>query len=359
MMPKPNPNKRMDNKQASGFKGIASEKVLLETKPNFWLYSDNFILKIVVLFLMVFFFAPILTFVYTLHGKLVENFHIAIDNVMFYTELLLIILIAVVIIKIILDILDWNYTNYVLTDTRIVIQRGFIHKERIIMSYNKIQDIEITQSFLERLISVGDIIIYGANEVSETILDDIPSPKKVEEIILTCINNMGFANQNTYNNFQQPGYNQQYQQPNYQQQPIYQQQPNYQGQPNYQQQPIYQQQPNYQQQGYNQQYQQPNNQQQPNYEQQPNFEQQVNYNVAYPENDEYTNPDYNQNSYDEDCIQPEHNEYNDYNDDYEEDVITPERRDYERTEKTRNYSPELDKEQILRKHNQMFKRHKK
>ena len=339
MMPKPNPNKKMDNKQASGFKGIASEKVLLETKPNFWLYSDNFILKIVVLFLMVFFFAPILTFVYTLHGKLVENFHIAIDNVMFYTELLLIILIAVVIIKIILDILDWNYTNYVLTDTRIVIQRGFIHKERIMMSYNKIQDIEITQSFLERLISVGDIIIYGANEVSETILDDIPSPKKVEEIILTCINNMGFANQNTYNNYQQPGYNQQYQQPIYQQQP------------NYQQQPIYQQQPNYQQQGYNQQYQQPNNQQ-------PNYEQQANYNMPYQE-DEYTNSDYNQNSYDEDCIQPERNEYNDYNDDYEEDVITPERRDYERTEKTRKYSQELDKEQILRKHNQMCKRHKK
>ena len=339
MMPKPNPNKKMDNKQASGFKGIASEKVLLETKPNFWLYSDNFILKIVVLFLMVFFFAPILTFVYTLHGKLVENFHIAIDNVMFYTELLLIILIAVVIIKIILDILDWNYTNYVLTDTRIVIQRGFIHKERIMMSYNKIQDIEITQSFLERLISVGDIIIYGANEVSETILDDIPSPKKVEEIILTCINNMGFANQNTYNNYQQPGYNQQYQQPIYQQQP------------NYQQQPIYQQQPNYQQQGYNQQYQQPNNQQ-------PNYEQQANYNMPYQE-DEYTNSDYNQNSYDEDCIQPERNEYNDYNDDYEEDVITPERRDYERTEKTRKYSQELDKELILRKHNQMFKRHKK
>ena len=129
MMPKPNPNKRKEHVNRNEFN--TSEKILLETKPSFWLYSDNFILKIVVLFLLVFMFSPIMTFVYVLHGELVEKFHIAIDNVMFYTELLLFLLILVVIIKLLLDVLDWNYTNYVFTDAHIVIHRGFIHKEKI------------------------------------------------------------------------------------------------------------------------------------------------------------------------------------------------------------------------------------
>ena len=42
-MPKPNPNKRKEHQNRSEFN--TSEKILLETKPSFWLYSDNFIRK--------------------------------------------------------------------------------------------------------------------------------------------------------------------------------------------------------------------------------------------------------------------------------------------------------------------------
>ena len=354
MMPKPNPNKRKEHQNRSEFN--TSEKILLETKPSFWLYSDNFILKIIVLFILVFMFSPIMAVVYVLHEDLVENFHIAVDNVMFYTELLLFLLILVVLIKLILDVLDWNYTNYVFTDSHVVIQRGFIHKEKIIMAYHKIQDIEINQSILERIMGVGDIIIYGANEMSETILDDIPSPKKAEEIILNCMNAVGFAQQNTYNNYQQNPYNQQ----NYQQQPNYNPQnqynhQNYQQQPNPNQQNQYNpqnqyNQQNYQQHGPNQQY-----NQQFNYNPQNNYNPQPNY---QPINEKYSQEDFT----DEECIQPDHTQENVsyYDEGYEGEVITPERQE-ENWQQNNQYqsSQELDKEQIFKKHNQMFKRHKK
>ena len=327
MMPKPNQNKHIERSNRGEYDTIHSEKLLLDTKPNFWLYSDNFLLKIVVLFLLIFMFAPIMAIVYTLHSQLVSNFHISIDNVMFYAELLLMLLILVVIIKLILDIMDWNYTKYVFTDKRIIIERGFIRKEKIMMSYNKIQDIEIRQSLLERLISVGDIIIYGANEMSETILDDIPSPKNVEEIILTQMNNIGFGNQNTYmnNNFEQQGYQQQYQQPNYPPQSNYNQQPNYQPQSNYNQQPNYQ----------------PQNQQ--NY---------MDEGYIQPDHYDEYRQDYSQDNYleDEGFIQPDHNQYDETN-----NVSVKERWEDNRN----NYqSRQLDKEEILRKHDEMFKRHK-
>lgn len=314
-MPKPNPHR--ENINRNEFRNVSSEKVVHETKPNFWLYSDNFILKIVVLFLLVLFFAPIMTLVYSVHSQLVRNFHIAIDNVMFYSEIILLLLIVVVIIKLILDVLDWNYTNYLFTDSRIIIERGFIHKEKIIISYNKIQDIEIRQSLLERIVSVGDIIIYGANEMSETILDDIPSPKKVEDIIITNVNKNPYSNMGYYPN--QPNYNNPY--PN--------QQGNYNPYPN--QQGSYNPYPN-QQGSYNP---YPN---QVNYEQNPN---QGNYNPNVQENYQY--------------IQPEDN--NSYNDD---DVIIPDRQ-YDEVYENRqsNSNAKLNKEEIFRKHDEMFKRHKK
>lgn len=200
MMPKPNQNNNHP-RDTSEFQGFSSEKVLIETRPNFWLYSNNFILKIVVLFLLIFMFSPIMAFIYTFQAQLISRFSVNISNVNFYAELVLIFCILIVIVKLALDVLDWNYTRYVLTDHRIVIERGFIRKEKVSMPYGKIQDIELSQSFLERIISVGDIILYGANEVSETILDNIPHPREAEEIILTRMNANSYANQNTFNNY--------------------------------------------------------------------------------------------------------------------------------------------------------------
>ena len=316
MMPKPNQNKHKSNINREEFQGVPSEKILHETKPNFWLYSENFILKIVVLFLLVLMFAPIMTLVYSINSRLISIFHISIDNVMFYAELILILLIVVVIIKIILDALDWNYTNYVLTDSRIIIERGFINKEKLIISYNKIQDIEISQSLLERVINVGDIIIYGANEMSETILDDIPSPKEVEEIIVTNVNKYPYVNPNVYPN--QAYYNNPY--PN--------QQVNNNPYPN----------------------QQVNNNQ---YNQQPAYD-------SYP--NQQTNPQQEYNTQNTQkqykYIKPddENNSYNEIDD----EVIIPDRQTDERhKEKYNTPQHKLDKEEVFRKHDQMFKRHKK
>lgn len=309
-MPKPNHNQHKMNISRNEFQNVSSEKIVHETKPNFWLYSDNFILKIVVLLLLVLMFAPIMTLVYSINSALTKNFHIVIDNAMFYAEIIIMLLILVVIIKLVLDVLDWNYTNYVFTDARIIIERGFIHKEKLIISYNKIQDIEIRQSLLERMVNVGDIIIYGANEMSDTILDDIPSPRKAEDIIVKYVNNNSFTNQNVYPN--QPYYNNQYpnQQVNYN---PYNQQPNYGPNPNQQ---------------------------------------------AYPQNG-YENQNVQENYQ---YIQPDHENIADNNyGDMDEDVIIPDRqeKEFNYDDREEYIKPKLNKEEIFRKHDEMFKRRKK
>lgn len=204
MMPKPNQSKNSYDKRE--FNKRSSEKILFETKPNLLLYADNFILKFVVLFFLVFMFSPILAIVYNLQGNLQYGYGFDLSNMTFIAELIILFCILIVIIKIILDYLDWNYTTYVLTDRRVIINRGFFNKESISISYSKIQDIDLSQSFLERMLGAGDIIVYGGHDNSETILDEVPDPKKVESLILENINKHmnynynNFYNQNPYPN---------------------------------------------------------------------------------------------------------------------------------------------------------------
>ncbi|MBE6493121.1 MAG: hypothetical protein E7Z84_00730 [Methanosphaera stadtmanae] len=205
MMPKPNKDNYNQNTHKSDFERFNSERVLVETKPNMILYVDNFILKIILLFLMILMFAPILTFIHEIQLSLMNSFNFVLPNMTFIAELVLIFLILILGAKIVIDLFEWDNTLYVLTDSRIVIQRGWFNKEKIMMSYNKIQDIDISQSIMERIFNVGDIIIYGANDNSETVLYAIPKPKEIEEIIFNSLNGQGYN----------PNYNNYHSNPNY------------------------------------------------------------------------------------------------------------------------------------------------
>ncbi|MCD7782085.1 MAG: PH domain-containing protein [Methanosphaera sp.] len=219
-MPKSNHN-RNNNSQPNNSRRPC-EQVLLECSPNILLYADNFIAKIIVLFLLVFFFASVIALFASLQENLMTTFDFNISNLTFILELVYLLVILLVVIRIIIDVLDCRATKYTLTDSKVIIERGFFHKENITMPYHKIGDMEVSQSILERLLGAGDIILYGGHDNSETILYDVPHPKEVEKIILDSIDNYEYSRQIGYNpNYnQQQGYNpnQQYRNPNYNQQ---------------------------------------------------------------------------------------------------------------------------------------------
>ena len=206
MMPKPKSSNNRVAYNNHGNNPTISERTLYESKPNMLMYSDNFIFKIIVLFIIVFLFKPILAVVSSIQVGLMTSFQLEFTRMTFIAELLLILAIIIILIKLALDLLDWNYTTYKLTDKRVIIERGFLNKDKISMPYTKIQDMDIQQSILERVFGVGDIIIYGGHENTETILDDVPDPKKVEEIILSHVNNYSNGYPATENNYN-PNYN--------------------------------------------------------------------------------------------------------------------------------------------------------
>ncbi|RAP53159.1 MAG: hypothetical protein BZ137_07440 [Methanosphaera sp. rholeuAM130] len=199
MMPKPKQSKSNNNFKKEVDKH-SSERILYESQPNMLLYSDNFIFKIILLFVLVFMFSPILTLVYRIQGSLQSNYQLQFVNMTYIAELMLFLCIIIIVVKLILDYLDWKNTIYTLTDKRIIIKRGLFNKEKISMPYIKVQDIDVSQSVLERMMGTGDIVIYGGHDNVETILDEVPNPREVEEIILNQVNKLNYS----YNQGQAP-----------------------------------------------------------------------------------------------------------------------------------------------------------
>ncbi|WP_455645207.1 PH domain-containing protein [Methanosphaera sp.] len=283
MMPKP---KQHNMENDSNFRSNMSERTLLEVKPSMILHIDHFIFKIIVLFLLVFFFTPILAIFSNLQIQLLTSFQLNFTNMTFVVELILIFCIIIVLLRILLDVLDWNSTLYTLTESRIIIKRGIFRKEKIMMSYGKIQDIEVSQTILERLLNAGDVIIYGGHEHPETILDNIPDPKKVEEIVFNRLN--GNSNHD---------YNQQYMPP----------QRNYEDYGGYTE----------------------NNQQRTN----------RNKNVHYFNNEDYLEDEYSQSSY-------EQSNYEGYRNKWQKN-------------KNNHKKSKMNDDEIVKKHHEMFRNHRK
>jgi len=99
------------------------------------------------------------------------------------TTIIITILILALVIWVIWDLISWKFTKYMITNQRVLIQKGVMTKQRTYIHYEKIQDITVSQSLSERLFKSGDIEIFGGHEVTRLLLKNIPHPERIENMI--------------------------------------------------------------------------------------------------------------------------------------------------------------------------------
>jgi uncharacterized membrane protein YdbT with pleckstrin-like domain len=159
---------------------IPGEKVLFETRPRFIVSLQSALLKFIIVILLLYFFTTIISYAALLQGRVST-----LINVPFVegTTDGLVILILLLLIWILWNILSWRSKNYTLTNQRVMIKTGVIRKKSVYMHYNKIQDIIVSQSLLERISYSGDIEIFSGHDNTSLILKDIPNPGEVENMI--------------------------------------------------------------------------------------------------------------------------------------------------------------------------------
>lgn len=156
------------------------ERVVFETRPRFLANMKSTILKLVILVGIFYYFRTIIAAAIILQEYVVQMVWLPLIQGIFYLLLLIIILL---ILSIIFEILSWRGKKYQLTNQRVVIQKGILRRKRSSIQYPKIQDIEISQGIVDRIISAGDIEIYGGHEHTNIVLEDIPNPREVEDMI--------------------------------------------------------------------------------------------------------------------------------------------------------------------------------
>ena len=159
---------------------IPGERILYKTRPRFVVSLKSAIIKFIIVMVLVLFFTTLIKYAAMVQGSVG-----AFVNIPFVagTTYLIIIIILLLLIWILWNYLSWKATYYTLTNQRVMINSGVIRKKSAYMHYNKIQDIVVSQSIMERVSYSGDIEVFGGHDNTSIILEDIPNPGEVEDMI--------------------------------------------------------------------------------------------------------------------------------------------------------------------------------
>lgn len=156
------------------------ERVVFQTRPRFLANLKSTILKLIIILLMLYFFRSIMAVAISLQEYLVQMVELPMIQVTFY---ILIIIMVFLVVSIILDVVSWKQKKYQLTNQRVIIKKGLIRRKKSYIHYNKIQDIDVYQGIVDRIFSAGNIEIYGGHDQTNILMEDVPNPREVEDII--------------------------------------------------------------------------------------------------------------------------------------------------------------------------------
>jgi uncharacterized membrane protein YdbT with pleckstrin-like domain len=79
----------------------------------------------------------------------------------FWVDIVSVGLVAVAIVLLAAEWFERWTTEIAITDRRIILKRGFIRRDTIEMSVEKVESVDVNQSLLGRLLDYGDITVRG------------------------------------------------------------------------------------------------------------------------------------------------------------------------------------------------------
>jgi uncharacterized membrane protein YdbT with pleckstrin-like domain len=78
-------------------------------------------------------------------------------------------------------LVDWWFTNYVLTTSRIVVRRGMVARTGTEIPLEQITNVLFSQRVIERLLRYGDVVVEAAGSQGRSELHDIPDPEGFQQ----------------------------------------------------------------------------------------------------------------------------------------------------------------------------------
>ena len=139
------------------------ESVVLDLKPHWWFFWKHIAVGGALLVAMIVWVGP-------LNSSKWAKFPIAIAIVVY---------VGFVIVK----YLTWTYTHFVLTDRRVISRSGIISKRGTEVPLDRVNNIDFSQRFWERLIGAGDLSIESAGKDGQSHFENVRHPDMVQQEI--------------------------------------------------------------------------------------------------------------------------------------------------------------------------------
>jgi uncharacterized membrane protein YdbT with pleckstrin-like domain len=142
------------------------EEVAVDLHPHWWFFSEPAAALIVAIALAI--VVAVKTHSGTLH------------SVLSFTTIGLILVAAVWLVA---RYLDWATTNFVITNDRLIFRHGVFAKSGIEIPLERVMNVNFRQSFFERIIGAGDLLIESGGVDGQQRFTDIRRPEAVQNRI--------------------------------------------------------------------------------------------------------------------------------------------------------------------------------
>lgn len=80
-------------------------------------------------------------------------------------------------------VIDWWMTRYVLTTERLITRRGLIAQSGIEIPLERITNVNFSQSFWERFLGAGDLLVESAGTTGQSRFANIPRPDQFASVL--------------------------------------------------------------------------------------------------------------------------------------------------------------------------------
>ncbi|MFV0257500.1 MAG: PH domain-containing protein [Acidimicrobiales bacterium] len=140
----------------------AEEEIVLDLRPHWWFFSTHLA---VITGLLVLGFLALL---FSLSGWIQGAVAVALVVVLLFTAW---------------RYLRWTTTSFVITTDRLIDRSGIFHRSGIEIPLDRVNTVFFKQSFFERLIGSGDLVIESAGERGAQTVVDIPNPTQAQNEI--------------------------------------------------------------------------------------------------------------------------------------------------------------------------------
>ena len=137
------------------------ETVVLDLKPHWWFFWKHILVGGGLLIVLGVWIGP-------LDSKNWAKIPLAVA---------ILVYVAFVIVK----YLTWTYTHFVLTDRRVISRSGIISKRGTEVPLDRVNNIDFSQKFWERLIGAGDLAIESAGKDGQSHFENVRHPDMVQQ----------------------------------------------------------------------------------------------------------------------------------------------------------------------------------